>query len=65
MRKLVRDAPSATRLPEGVNIVHTIVLLSSIGTVLEPKPVIAARIAARDDVCHRPGWGSPTCAPTH
>jgi uncharacterized protein YbjT (DUF2867 family) len=54
--KMVNAARSA-----GVN---RIVLLSSIGTVLEPKPVIGARIAARDDVLRGPGWRSPTCAPT-
>lgn len=35
--------------------VRKIVLLSSMGTVLQPLPVIGARIAARDDVFRRSG----------
>ncbi|TDC92482.1 hypothetical protein E1292_41645 [Nonomuraea deserti] len=46
-QKMVDAARSA-----GVN---RIVLLSSIGAILEPKPMIGARIAARDDVFRRSG----------
>ena len=46
------------------NGVRKLVVLSSIGTVLEPLPMIGARIAARDQVLRRSGSTSPTCAPT-